>query len=82
MYKYTKGIITERKFYGFTDFYKLFRIRGGGIVNTQLPVLNQRPSGWWCKATIEPQRVFCVRKRIFDFQKGRWNKRILKIFLP
>ena len=57
MYMYTKGIITERKSYGFKDFYKLFRIRGGGIVNPQLPLLNQRPPGWCCKATIEPQRV-------------------------
>ena len=24
----------------------------------------------------------CVRKRIFDFQKGRWNMRILKILRP
>ena len=22
---------------------------------------------------------FCVRERIFDFQKGRWNMRILKV---
>ena len=22
---------------------------------------------------------FCIRKRIFEFQKGRWNMRILKI---
>ena len=22
---------------------------------------------------------FCIRKRIFEFQKGRWNMRILKV---
>ena len=25
---------------------------------------------------------FCIRKRIFEFQKGRWNIRILKILKP
>ena len=42
MYMYTKGIITERKFYGFTDFYKV--ISDSGRRYCEYPTSSTKPA--------------------------------------